>query len=239
VTFEENKQTIPHTTPEVPSPIHPGSSPLRPWHLIDLFIRPRRFFSGQLALGNTPYFLFVTWCFGMSEAINRIDQEITRAEIGQPRPWWELIGPAVTGSWLPYWTWVLLFGAMAGAFLWYVGGWWYRVRLRWCGAQDPDRRLARLVYIYASFVYAGPVVALSVMWTILYANYAQVYSSDEIYSALVLIFPFWSLIPSYIGARTLFEVSRWKARLWFVVLPGLFYFGAIVFLAVLGALVEG
>jgi len=223
-------------TPAVASLIHPGASPMR--HLIDLFIRPRRFFSSQLALGKTPYVLFVTLCFGMAEAISRIDMEMMRAELGQPRPGWQVLGPLVTESWVGFWLWVLFVGAIGAALIWWIGGWWYRVRLKWCGAQNPDKRLTRLVYVYASFVYAAPSVTLPLAWTLIYPNYAVAYSAGDLFSALFLIFPFWSLIASYVGARTVFEVSRWKARVWFLLLPALFYLVVMGVLASLLALVE-
>jgi Yip1 domain len=68
-----------------PEPIEPQSSPLWPQDLIDIFIRPGKFFSSQLALGKTPYILLVTWCFGMAEIMHHIDQNILRAEMGRSR----------------------------------------------------------------------------------------------------------------------------------------------------------
>ena len=208
---------------EPPPPIQPQASPLWPQHLIDVFIRPRQFFSGQLALGKTPYVLFVTWCYGIANVIDRLDQKMMRSEFGGARSGWEQLGPMITESWLMYWAWVLVFGAISGVFLWLVGGWWYRVRLQWSGARAPDKQLARLVFVYAAFVHAGPTVALTLGYTMAYANYAQAYAAEEFYSLLMLVFPFWSLVTSYIGTRTMFAVSRWKARIWFVILPGALY----------------
>ncbi len=207
-----------------PSPIQPQASPMWPQHLIDVFVRPRRFFSGQLAIGNTPYVLFVTWCYGMANVMDRIDQKLMRSEFGTSSAGWEYFAPMLTESWLTYWAWVLVFGAISGLFLWMVGGWWYRVRLQWSGALEPNKRLARLVFVYSSFVNAGPSVALVLGYTLVYANYAQAYTAEEAFSLVLLVFPFWSLITSYIGVRTVFTVTPWKARLWFVILPGLLYF---------------
>ena len=42
---------------------------------------------------------------------------------------------------------------------------------------------------------------------------------------------FWSIAISYAGVTTLFLVTKWKARLWFVALPTLVYmlaFGLII-----------
>jgi hypothetical protein len=230
---EGSNLSIGQPTPERPPPIEPGPSPFWPQHLRDLFFRPRRFFSGQLALGKTPYLVLVTWCYGISSAIDRIDRELLRVELGRARPSWERLGPMITESWLGFWLWVLLAGALGGIFIWWVGGWWFRVRLEWSGALEPDKRLARLVFVYSSFVATGPAVALAVGYSLVYPSYAAAFAADEPYSALFLIFPFWSLISSYLGVRTLFEASRWKARVWFVILPGILYlllFGVVALL---------
>jgi hypothetical protein len=51
---------IEQPTPDLPQAIGPGPSPFWPQHLIDLFVRPTRFFVGHLALGRTPYVVLVT-----------------------------------------------------------------------------------------------------------------------------------------------------------------------------------
>jgi hypothetical protein len=205
------------------APIEAGPSPLWPQHLVDVFVRPTRFFSSQLALGRTPYLLLVTWCFGIASAMDRVDQELLRAEFGQARPAWDVWAPIVTQSWAGYWAFVLAMGVLSGLFLWWLGGWWYRVRLGWAGEPSPDARLARLVYVYSSFVCAGPTVVLALLQTGWFENYAAAWNADELYSSALLIFLFWSLGTSYFGARALFRVSRWGARLWFVVLPAALY----------------
>jgi hypothetical protein len=200
-----------------------------------LFVRPGKFFSSQLALGRTPYAVLVTWCYGISSAIDRVDTELMRAELGRARPAWEELAPHVAESWLGFWGWVLASGAFGGLLLWWIGGWWYRTRTRWSGASNPDRHLSRLVFVYSSFVFAGPAVAFVLLQTLLYPNYAAAYASDEGFSLLLLVFPFWSISTSYIGVTTLFDVSIWKARVWFVFLPLLAYLAVFGLLAALFA----
>lgn len=153
-----------------------------------------------------------------------------RAELGRPRSGWERLAPYVVESWVGFWLWVLAAGALGGLFLWWVGGWWYRVRLRWSGAENPDARLARLLFVYASFVFAGPKVAATVIQTAVYPDYATAYATEDWFSLAPFIFLFWSISTSYLGVRTLFQVTRWKAQVWFVVLP-------LVYLLALGLIV--
>lgn len=133
-------------------------------------------------------------------------------------------------SWLGFWILVLGAGALSGVFLWWVGGWWFALRLRWSGAADPDRRLARLVMAYSAFIFSGPTVAAAAIYTLVYRSYAAAYASDELYSLALMIFPFWSVVVSYRGVRSLFEVGAWRSRIWFLILPLAVYviaFGAL------------
>ncbi len=210
-------------TPELPPAIEAGASPLLPRRLVDLFLRPVHFLRSELALGQTPYVLLVTWCYGISSAVERLDSELLRAEVGSPRPSWEQLEPIVLGSWTGFWTWVAVIGAAGGLFAWWIGGWWYRMRLSFSGARDPDRRLARLVLVYTSFVFAGPSVLVALAYTILYENYRVAYETAELLPLVLVFFVFWSVLTSYTGAITVFDVSRWRARLWFLILPVLVY----------------
>lgn len=211
-----------------PNPLN-KNTPIWQELVIDLFFQPRKFFSDLSILMQTKYVVPVTWVFGLSQAIDKIDQEMIKKDINSSSGRSEFITPFID-TWINYWGFVLLYGTISAVFLWWVGGWWYRIRLEWAGAKDPDHRLARVIYIYASFVVAAPMVILALIQTINYDNYIQAYYSDELWSIIIIIFPFWSLITSYIGIRTTFEVSKWKARTWFIILPGLLYlliFGGI------------
>jgi hypothetical protein len=82
------------------------------------------------------------------------------------------------------------------------------------------------------------MVALALIQMLMYGTYVEAYASDQPYTVLMLIFPFWSLISSYAGVRTMFQVSRWKARLWFIVFPGLIYVVVLGVIAVLFSVFE-
>jgi hypothetical protein len=222
----------------LPRPLEPEGSPLLPRHLVDLFLRPRRFF-GEVALGKTPYVVFVTWCYGIASAIERVDEEMLREQIGRPRPGWSQISPYVTESWIGFWTWALVAGVIGGLFLWHVGGWWYAVRLRWSGVDAPDRRMARLAFTYSAFIASAPVILAAALRTAVFPNHLAAFHSEEMWSLGLLVFPFWSLLASFAAATELFPVRRGRALLWFALLPGAFYviaFGALAtFFALLGA----
>jgi hypothetical protein len=212
-------------TPALPPAIGPGPSPFWPQHLVDLFLRPTRFFTGQLALGHTPHVVLVTWALGMSSVIDRIDTRLMQAELrGDPARWEAL--ERVVGTWPRLWAFVVLGGVFAGALFWWIGGWWCRVRLRWSGAPAPDKRLPRLLLVYSSFVFAGPAVLVLAADTLLHPSPIAAYR-ESMLSLVALPMIFWSLFTTYKGALALYPVSPGRARLWFVVLPGAFYFLAV------------
>jgi hypothetical protein len=189
--------------------------------VIELFFRPRTFFADQVTLWKTRYVVAVCWIAGTAGSIDRISQEMLEADMKgglDTRPGLEIIG-----TWPAYWAIVLVTGALGGFFLWWVGGWWYRVRIGWSGAKGADPRLARLVYIYASFVYAAPLILYTVVETATYADAVEAYQAESLWPLLLIVFLFWSLVTSYCGVRTLFQVSRWRARMWFMILPGILY----------------
>jgi hypothetical protein len=190
--------------------------------VIELFFRPRKFFADMTILMKTKYVVPVTWIFGLSQAIDKIDEEMIKVSINPTSKRSEIITSFID-TWINYWGFILAYGTVSALFLWWVGGWWYRKRLEWSGAVDPDHRLARVVYIYASFVFAAPAVIFALIQTSMYDNYIQSYNSGDVWPLIILVFLFWSLGTSYIGVRTTFTVSRWKARTWFIILPTLLY----------------
>ena len=128
------------------------------------------------------------------------------------------------GTWPRLWAIVLGVGLIGGAMYWWIGGWWCRVRLGWCGAPSPDKRLARLLLIYSSFVFAAPAVLSLIVQTFLYPDYLTAYAAEYALSSLVLVMVGWSFATTYRGALALFQVSKRRAQLWFIALPALFYF---------------
>ncbi|MDX2169287.1 MAG: YIP1 family protein [Deltaproteobacteria bacterium] len=219
----------------IPPPPEVERSPFVPRHLVDLFMRPRRFFTDQLALGHTPYLLFVIWVAGVASTIGRFDRGMLEGEIGGRA---NLTQQAVSESWLAFWAVAAGLGAIGGAFYWWLGGWWFTTRLRWSGAVSPERKRAKLVMIYADFIAAAPTVLSSALMTLAFPSYAAAFHADAALSdTLLLIFPFWSVWASYVGVRAVFGVSGWRSRLWFLILPCLVYLSALsaLFVALLAA----
>lgn len=202
---------------------------------MQLFARPRQFFRAGYSLDHRPSLLLVLLCIGINYASGRIDQNIIRSELGHSRPGWDQLSPLIVGSWFGFWSAIVLLGVLGAVGAWYIGGWWYRVRLRWSGDPHADPKQARLVYSYASFVYALPVAVLLVLQTILYRSYAEAWYADSLGSLLIVVFPFLSCWVSYRGVRSSFCVRSTPAKLWFLVLPAAAYAISLGFIGALYA----
>ena len=158
-----------------------------------------------------------------ANAVDRLETRLLRAELGGGSPGLDAVLGPLTSEWAYFWGWVVGTGALGGVALWYIGGWWYGLRARWSGAAAVDPRLARRLVVLAGFVFGGPVVVIVAIHTAMYPDYLTVWREDEFLSMLVLLFIPWSIVVSYIGATTTFEMSKWKARVWFLILPLVLY----------------
>lgn len=217
-------------TPGIPQVTgNPTAAPLSWSALGDLFLRPTTFFR-SVDLRHGSGWLVAILLVGMSGTIGRIDQNLVREDLGEARPGWESFGPMLTGSWTSYWAFVLIVGALGAVFIWYVGGWWYNLRVRWSGAEQFDRRDGRLVYTFAGLVAAIPAIAYALVATAVFPDYQAAWESEELWSVPLLAFPFWAVVVSYRGVRATFPVRPGRARIWFLVLPlvaYIFVFGLI------------
>ena len=168
----------------------PSRSILSPIRLVHLFVLPRRYFQDfRSTMGIAPFFL-MTWLYGVAYSIRHIDRKMVHAEFGPPRG--EFI-QFLTESWIPFWPVVLGLGIVFGWLLWSIGGWWYRVRIQWSGAVNPDRTLARMVFASSSMVFSVPLILVALLHTFLYPNYMEMFYAGDKYLLLFSIFPFWSL----------------------------------------------
>lgn len=198
-----------------------------PGQVLDLFLRPGRFFADPRNLEHRGALGTAALLMGFAGAMGRIDKKIMQAELGQTSENWERLSDWMLSSWLHYWLVVGVAGVFGAFLLWYVKGWWYKKRLEWSGAEEPSLPLARRVHALQEAVTAGPTVLWTFLQTFLYANYREAWQSEELWSTSILIFVFWSCWTSYVGASTTFQLSKSKARVWFLILPVILYLVAI------------
>lgn len=198
--------------------------PLSPKNLIRLFFKPRKYFNKSIIIQSKFSTLSVIYIFGIVNALERIDQNLMKADLGTRYSGMEFI----TSSWMGYWIFVLGVGVLSALFTWYIAGWWYKVRLSWSGVENPDPVEARIVYVYSSFVYTLPTLLFSIVQSFFFANYLEAWQSDAMISGLLLLlFPIWSCFTSYFGVESKFNAKGLAAKMWFLILPLLLYAAAI------------
>ena len=195
-----------------------------------LFISPRAFFARSDFGSRSIELAFVLYVVGIAAVINRIDAKMTRSEFApatatnQALSW-------IAESWSHYWLALAIIGVLGMVILWYVGGFWYALRLRWAGASDVTATVARRLYVYQEFVAAFPVVLVAVAQTIMFSAYGEAWQADEYWSLTPYAFALLSCWTSYAAATTSFSLRPLPALFWFAILPLLIYLVALGVLA--------
>jgi hypothetical protein len=193
---------------------------MEPGRFAQLYGKPQAFVSPSHVLNRKPEVFIVVWLVGMAAALDRIDWNITRMNLGSSNLNMTL---DLAESWSALWIFVVVFGVLSGGIGWLVGGWWYRLRLEWSGARDPDPREARLVWAYAGLISALPSILLLLLDTFRYEDYLASWEAADLFSLIPALALFWSVYVSYRGATTRFALKPWPAGIWFLALPLMLY----------------
>jgi hypothetical protein len=190
-----------------------------------LFIRPKIFFQHCVVDSIPIVTALCVWMFGVASSIDRVQFQHFRASAtGRPMP--------VPDNWSYHWGFFLGGGLLGGAIMYAIGGWWYRLRVKWCGEKSPDPYRVRRVYIFASLVWAIPMILLTISDTMMHARPSIAFDNPSTFGFLVVfICLFWSTGTSYVGVRTAFNVKRPHAIGWFIVGPVIGYCIGFVFIA--------
>ncbi|MGH0034893.1 MAG: hypothetical protein ACQGVK_07685 [Myxococcota bacterium] len=186
---------------------------------VDLHLAPERFFGKRIPTAST---LAAVWTIGAASVIDRIDTMMLRADSSIA-----LGSLQVTDSWAALWLAVVVGGLVVGPLYWALGGWWYALRLRWCGVAGPERREAYRLNLFTNGVAAWPTLLVTLLSTLLYDSYRSASLAVGIEWIYLLAPPFWSIWVSYRAVRTGLRVDPRRARLWFAILPSLAFGSAL------------
>lgn len=211
-----DQESIP---PQIAQPASGCSLP----RLVALFVNPSRFFASFHELARPPLLLLATLCLGIASMVDRIEQHLLRAEMGEAVSGWAELSPWLLHSWSTLWVVLVVLGAVNVPLFWYLGGWWYRLRLKWSGATALDPLRPRLLFVYSSLVYALPVVLVMLGETLLFPNYRLARDAEGSWTLIFVVLSFWSVVVSYWGATRTFTLARRKALIWFLLLPWTLY----------------
>jgi len=182
--------------------------------VLDLILRPDRFFRHLSKSGYDKIPFVAIWAWGVAGAINTSHVQLMMNDIRGGAG--NMSG--LTHTWPMLWWAVLAAGLVRGPLSWLIGGWWYRVRLGFCGVVKPPPRQARYIYLYSSLVWSVLLLATTACDSLFLPNFDSAHVAGTFFwSFLATIL--WSIFISYRGATACFETRRTLARVWFLILP--------------------
>jgi hypothetical protein len=200
--------------------------------LAEMLVRPESFFPKLVAVRGKRFPFVAIWIVGAGAAVDRLDSRMLlenfRSTIGADRP------NPVLADWTATWASVIVGGLIGGLLIWLVLGWWYRMRLKLCGARPP-KRAARNVFIHANLIVGVVSLTLLALQTPFHASYREMWSSEVVAWGWILVF-LWSVWISYRGVVSCFDVRPVAALVWFLILPWLVYTGLMALLFTIGVL---
>ena len=205
-----------------------------PKRLLQLFIRPKRFFTDFQSLNRDQYYFFA-YLAAVYVVMDRLDSRLFKEqtlENGDVEKYSILIH-----SWINYWGFGAIIAIFAAFIVWFVYGWWYEQRLKWCGVKDQPSELIRQVNVVQWSIVAIPVILMTAVQTVLYKDYLEAYDAPDLWGGIiVLFFSVYSCWVSYTAVKTVFNANKY-AILWFFFLPLMLYIMAIIIalMAVIGA----
>lgn len=200
-------------------------SVISPKQIAKLYFKPKEFFLMFVKL-DMQYIHFATYLVAVFFVMDRIDIRILTA-LASDTPNYSSYS-FVLENWLNYWFTVIGIGAVASFVVWFFYGWWYELRLKWCGVPKPDSTLVRQVNVMQWFIVALPVILVTIIQTFIYDNYLNTFFSDELLSSFVIsFFSIYSCWSSYVATKVLFSADK-RAILWFLILPLASYVLAII-----------
>ena len=189
------------------------------WNL--LITKPKRFFTHHFDKKESPYFWFVLITFGIASTIERLDKELLEYDLRG-----DLESIEFVNNWPTYWASAFVGGFITGWLFYFVGGWFYNLRVKWAKG-NPDRETSRFIYLYSSFIPAFPTVLLTLNQTLTSPKPYDPADEGSIYDltvfVLVLILMYYSVYVSYVGVTTRMNPTKWRGRIWFLILPCCFY----------------
>jgi hypothetical protein len=191
--------------------------------LYQLYFSPSRLFSNT-NLSKAHWLIFLATAFyGVTGVFERIEQKVIRYNMTEAPVSKESLLNSMVSSWDIFWGVSLAIGILSGVLIWWMGGWFYNLRIRWCGAKEFNKEHGRAIYVISNVVYALPFFLGMFIVTFWYKDYLSFYKEDVILSTISMIFVFWSLIVSYKAVVTNFNVKKWLAVWWFIVAPIMTY----------------
>ena len=167
-------------------------------------------FAKEHLITSSPKYLFLAiWVLGIGNMADRLDS-------------------SGSSSWGEVWAVTLLGGILAGTIAYYIGGWFYYVRVGWSkGSGTIDT--ARNIYTFSSLPISVAAIGSLFFNHLVYGNdyfdayYSEASSIDLIFALLAIAAIAYSIYISYQVVRDIMQVQKSRGIFWFVIAPAILY----------------
>lgn len=189
--------------------------------------QPRKFFTEHFDNERSPYLWLVLGVVGVSRAAERLNMQLL-TQFNRKRGPFNLVENIP--DWTSYWGFAICYGLFGGLIYYFLGGWWYNVRIGWAGGEK-DSKTARFLFLYSEFI---PLVFS------LYHSVHESFQHDTPLDAvlerdhskpLLLAIALASLVSVFVswrGVVTVTRASTFGALTWFFILPMMIYMAAFM-----------
>ena len=172
-----------------------------------------------LASKNPPYLLLLIWFYGIGSAADNLTGSLQDYT-----------------SWSEIWIIVILGGVFSGAIGYYIGGWFYNIRVGWSKGKR-DINMSRNINLFTSLPVSLTSILMLLLNQLSYGeDYLNYYYSDASAVDVAFFFVFvvaiiYSIRLSYKAVREAMHVEKKRAIGWFIVAPAILYTLIIFFSA--------
>ncbi|MEW6104418.1 MAG: YIP1 family protein [bacterium] len=199
------------------------------WRLI--VFQPKKFFREYFREEFSPYFWFTLIIYGVADEINRIDQQFVKWDLKNKLDQVEFLN-----NWFIYWTFAIIIGLIIGYCFYRLGGWFFNLRVKWSKGVA-NIKTARFINLYSCFLPCFITVFVSIIETL---SSPKPYIPDEpllpmkdlLLAIISIVASYYSIYVGYQGVTIVMKPEKWRCRIWFLILPALFFslvgIGAIV-----------
>jgi hypothetical protein len=177
------------------------------------------FCKNYLVSKKPPYLLLLVWLFGIGSAADNLTGSLQDYT-----------------SWGKIWAIVILSGIFTGALGYYIGGWFYNVRVGWSKGKQ-DINMSRNINLFTSLPISLTSILMLLLNQMTYGeDYLNYYYSDASTVDVVFFFVFvaaiiYTIRLSYMAVRETMHVEKKRAIGWFIVAPAILYTLIIFFSA--------
>lgn len=181
------------------------TNPLSPKSLYCLFFKPTKLFAPDVHLKSRFWIIFFVFpFFGFDNLISRYLIQNTS----------DIFFKFGNKAYFIEWITALIFCV----FIWYIGGYFFNLKLKWSGAINFNKTESKILMIYTNFIisFFNPIIIF-----LFYKNHID--ENSLWFSFFLSLTYIYSNVICYLAVKNKFNVSGIKPLFWFVLFPAIFY----------------